>query len=122
MDLLTQAEGRVAKILGAVEVLATELEADPARVAPEVLSLLWGYGTGDQGPAVQCPCGGTRRPARGARSTTRAAPEISNPVAFLSFGSQEGPGVTLVAYCSLTHSPRAESVKIGRREARPGEG
>jgi hypothetical protein len=46
----------------------------------------------------------------------------SNPVAFLSFGSQRGPGVTLGAYCSLTHSPRAESVKIGQREARPDEG
>ena len=88
MDLLTQAESRVAKIVDAVEVLATELEADPARVAPdelerrcrdlglavahEVLSLLWArYGTGDQGPAVQCPCGGTRR-RRGLRSRTCA--------------------------------------------------
>jgi hypothetical protein len=86
MDLLTQVEGRVAKILGAVEAWAAELEADPAGVAPdelerrcrdlglavahEVLTVLWArYGTGDQGPAVPCPCGGTRR-RRGIRPRT----------------------------------------------------
>jgi hypothetical protein len=86
MDLRTQVEGIVAKIVGAVEELATQLESEPPAVAPdelerrcrdlgqavahEVLSLLWPrYGTGDQGPAVQCPCGGTRR-RRGLRSRT----------------------------------------------------
>jgi hypothetical protein len=86
MDLRTQVEGIVAKIAGAVEELATQLEREPASVAPdalerrcrdlgqavahEVLSLLWPrYGTGDQGPAVRCPCGGTRR-RRGRRPRT----------------------------------------------------
>jgi hypothetical protein len=86
MDLRTQVEGIVAKIVGAVEELATRLEREPAAVAPdelerrcrdlgqavahEVLSLLWPrYGTGDQGPAVRCPCGGTRR-RRGRRPRT----------------------------------------------------
>jgi hypothetical protein len=81
MDLLTQVEGRVAKILGAVEELAVHLEAAPAAMAPaelerrcrdlglavahEVLSLLWArYGTGDQGPTSRCPCGGGRRQRR----------------------------------------------------------
>ena len=35
MDLLTQGESRVAKMLRAVEARAAELEADPARVAPD---------------------------------------------------------------------------------------
>jgi hypothetical protein len=78
MDLQAQVEGIVAKIAGAVEELATQLEREPASVAPdelerrcrdlglvvahEVLTTLWSrYGTGDQGPAVRCPCGGTRR-------------------------------------------------------------
>jgi hypothetical protein len=86
MDLRAQVEGIVAKIAGAVEELATEVEREPASVAPdelerrcrdlgqavahEVLSLLWPrYGTGDQGPAVRCPCGGTRR-RRGRRPRT----------------------------------------------------
>ena len=86
MDLQAQVEGIVAKIAGAVEELATQLESEPASVAPdelerrcrdlgqavahEVLSLLWPrYGTGDQGPAVRCPCGGTRR-RRGRRPRT----------------------------------------------------
>ncbi len=86
MDLRTQVEGIVAKIIGAVEELATRVEAGPARLGPdelerdcrdlglavahEVLALLWPrYGTGDQGPAVRCPCGGTRR-RRGRRPRT----------------------------------------------------
>ncbi len=86
MDLLTQVESRVAKKLQAVEAWAAELASDPKGVAPdelerrcrdlglavahEVLDLLWAhYGTGDQGPAVQCPCGGTRR-RRGLRPRT----------------------------------------------------
>ena len=69
MDLRTQVEGIVTKIVGAVEELATQVERAPVTVAPdelerrcrdlgqavahEVLSLLWPrYGTGDQGPAV----------------------------------------------------------------------
>jgi hypothetical protein len=86
MDLRTQVEGIVAKIIGAVEELAVRVEAGPAGVGPdelerdcrdlglsvahEVLALLWPrYGTGDQGPAVRCPCGGTRR-RRGRRPRT----------------------------------------------------
>jgi hypothetical protein len=76
--------------------------------------------------------GGGSRPAprpRGSGSGAGVEPRrllhrvmgFPNPVAFMSFGSQEGPGMTRVAYCSLTHSPRAESVKIGQREARPDE-
>jgi hypothetical protein len=65
MDLQAQVEGIVAKIAGAVEELATQLEREPASVAPdelerrcrdlglvvahEVLTTLWSrYGTGDQ--------------------------------------------------------------------------
>jgi hypothetical protein len=58
---------------------------------------------------------------RGASPAAPPSHGIPYPVAFMSFGSQEGPGMTRVAYCSLTHSPRAESVKIGQREARPDE-
>jgi hypothetical protein len=86
MDLLAQVEGSVAKMLRVVETWAAELEADPRRIAPEelerrcrdlglavahdVLRRLWPrYGTGDQGPSVPCPCGGTRR-RRGQRPRT----------------------------------------------------
>lgn len=86
MDLRAQVEGIVAKIAGAVEELATRLESEPGAVAPdelerrcrdlgqavahEALNLLWPrYGLGDQGPAVPCPCGGTRR-RRGRRPRT----------------------------------------------------
>jgi hypothetical protein len=86
MDLRTQVEGIVAKLVPVVERLAAQLEAgppdlDPAElerqcrdlgltVAHEVLAALWGrYGTGDHGPAVRCPCGGTRR-RLGLRSRT----------------------------------------------------
>jgi hypothetical protein len=78
MDLQAQVEGIVAKIVGAVEALARQVGQDPTAIAPEVLERrcrdlglavahdlaqwLWPrYGTGDQGPAVRCPCGGTRR-------------------------------------------------------------
>jgi hypothetical protein len=37
MDLRTQVEGIVAKIVGAVEELATRLESAPATVAPDEL-------------------------------------------------------------------------------------
>lgn len=86
MDLQTQVEGIVTKIVGAVEEVATRLEAGPAGLGPdelerqcrdlglavahELVALLWPrYGTGDQGPAVRCPCGGTRR-RRGLRPRT----------------------------------------------------
>jgi hypothetical protein len=86
MDLRAQVEGIVAKIVEAVESLAAQVAAGPAGLGPdelerrcrdlglavahEVGALLWPrYGTGDQGPAVRCPCGGTRR-RRGLRPRT----------------------------------------------------
>lgn len=86
MDLQTQVEGIVAKIVEAVEGLAAQVEPGPAGLGPDelerqcrdlglavghaVMALLWPrYGTGDQGPAVRCPCGGTRR-RRGLRPRT----------------------------------------------------
>ena len=86
MDLRTQVEGIVAKIIGGVEELAARVEAGPAGLGPdelerrcrdlglavahELVALLWPrYGTGDQGAAVRCPCGGTRR-RRGLRPRT----------------------------------------------------
>jgi hypothetical protein len=78
MDLQAQVEGIVAKLRGDVEALAQALQPggpglDPGELerrcravgltlAHELLALLWPrYGTGDQGPAVRCACGGTRR-------------------------------------------------------------
>ena len=78
MDLQAQVEGIVAKLRGDVEALAQALELggtglDPGdlerrcravglTLAHELLALLWPrYGTGDEGPAVRCACGGTRR-------------------------------------------------------------
>jgi hypothetical protein len=78
MDLQAQVEGIVAKLRGDVEAVAQALEPggtglDPGdlerrcravglTLAHELLALLWPrYGTGDQGPAVRCACGGTRR-------------------------------------------------------------
>jgi hypothetical protein len=86
MDLRAQVEGIVAKIVEAVDSLAAQVAAGPAGLGPdelerrcrdlglavahEVVALLWPrYGTGDQGPAVRCPCGGTRR-RRGLRPRT----------------------------------------------------
>jgi hypothetical protein len=98
MDLLTQVEGRVAKILGAVEAWAAELEADPAGVAPdelerrcrdlglavahEVLTVLWArYGTGDQGAR-----GAQRQQRHVARQTSSvgASTPLSNSNATLA--------------------------------------
>lgn len=78
MDLQAQVESMVAKLRGAVETLAAAWDADGAGLDPgdlerrcravgltlahDLLALLWPrYGTGDQGPHVRCPCGGTRR-------------------------------------------------------------
>jgi hypothetical protein len=92
MDLRAQVEGIVAKIVGVVEALARQVEQGPTGIAPEeferrcrdlglavahdLAQLLWArYGTGDQGPAVRCPCGGTRR-RQGLR--TRAVRDLMN--------------------------------------------
>jgi hypothetical protein len=78
MDLQPQVESIVAKLRGAVETLTAAWDAGGAGPDPgdlerrcravglalphELLALLWPrYGTGDQGPAVRCPCGSTRR-------------------------------------------------------------
>jgi Uncharacterised protein family (UPF0236) len=78
MDLQPQVASIVAKLRETVETLAQALEPggpglDPGELerrcravgltfAHDLLALLWPrYGTGDQGPAVRCPCGGTRR-------------------------------------------------------------
>jgi len=82
MDLQSQVESIVEKILPAVQALASQLEGPGApavaRLDPRELErqcrdlglavghelfvrLLQAYGDGRQGPAVRCPCGGTRR-------------------------------------------------------------
>jgi hypothetical protein len=88
MDLRAQVEGIIAKILGSVEALATQVAGGTGTAAlpPDqlerqcrdlglavghaLLEVLWaGYGTGDHGPQVRCPCGGTRR-RQGVRART----------------------------------------------------
>jgi hypothetical protein len=82
MDLRAQVESIVEKIMAAVQALANQLDGPPAtaaqRLDPRALErqcrdlglavghevfvrLLQGYGTGKQGTAVGCGCGGTRR-------------------------------------------------------------
>jgi hypothetical protein len=86
MDLRTQVEEIIAKILGSVEALATQVAGGTAALPPDrlerhcrdlgltvghaLLELLWaGYGTGDHGPQARCPCGATRR-RQGVRART----------------------------------------------------